>query len=69
MAPPMPPTPRTVLALCVGVQSSRISVRSRECQSEFDNVNQKSGMSINNRECYLELENVNQKSRMSFIIL
>eukprot|EP00972_Heterocapsa_arctica_P050290 7395267-Heterocapsa_arctica.AAC.1 len=61
----MPPTPRMVLALCVGLQSSRMSVRSRECQSEFDNVSQKSRMPVRSRECQLELENINQKSRMS----
>eukprot|EP00972_Heterocapsa_arctica_P017636 2608478-Heterocapsa_arctica.AAC.1 len=69
MAPPMPPTPRTVLALGVGVQSSRMSVGSRGSQSEFDNVSQKSSMSVRSRECQQEFENVNQTSRMAIIII
>eukprot|EP00972_Heterocapsa_arctica_P043420 6409116-Heterocapsa_arctica.AAC.1 len=68
MAPPVPPTPRTVLSLCVGVQSLRMSVRSRECQSEFEDVSQKSKsqseveMSISIRECQAEIENVSHST-------
>eukprot|EP00972_Heterocapsa_arctica_P092041 13575259-Heterocapsa_arctica.AAC.1 len=55
MAPPVPPTPRTV-------QKSRMPVRVRGCQSEVE----KTGRS---GECQLAFEKVKQKSRMLVTVL